>query len=162
MTDMDTSVSLGPPTSSHPTLATDDSNAFHEENQHSFSTTDHLQDSSQDPNTNQENQQDQHQNQENQESLLSLSQERLVILSDQELQEKHELDFKSLQFKQKQELIALLTDKSKASESYYKNSKKEDLALAYAANFNRQYGNLYPGRKELLLSPPNEFSINVG
>ena len=154
MTDIETSASLQPTTvgSSHPTLSEDiaaheDSNTPSNEDSPLSETQDPSHPDQQEKNT--------------RESLLLSSQDRFVILSDQELQEKHELDYKTLQLKQRQELIEALTDKSKASEAYHKNSKKEELALAYAANFNRQYGNLYPGRKELLLSPPNEFSTKV-
>ena len=81
--------------------------------------------------------------------------------SPQALLEKHEESFQAQRDRQKRELIALLTDRARAPEASYKNSKKEELALAYSDNFNRQYTHLYPGRKELLLSPPNSFRIKV-
>lgn len=75
--------------------------------------------------------------------------------------EQHETEFIDQQ-KQKQDLLhASLTDRSKVPESYYSNSKKEDLVLSFAENFNRQYSQLYPGRKELLLAPPNEMETKV-
>lgn len=81
--------------------------------------------------------------------------------SPQALLEKHEESFQAQRDRQKRELIALLTDRARAPEASYKNSKKEELALAYSDNFNRQYTHLYPGRKELLLSPPNSFGIKA-
>ncbi|KAJ1334440.1 hypothetical protein BSLG_007595 [Batrachochytrium salamandrivorans] len=51
-------------------------------------------------------------------------------------------------------------DKKSLSPSYYSNSPKEKLILQYIDNFNRQYSQLYPGRKELLLTVPNEFGTN--
>ena len=47
------------------------------------------------------------------------------------------------------------------SESYYTNSPKESIILGYVDNFVRQYGQLFPGRKELLMCPFNEFDIKV-
>ena len=54
-----------------------------------------------------------------------------------------------------------LLDRTKASPLYLKNSRKEELCLEYVHNFRRQYAQLYPGRKELLLCPPNEFGVPV-
>lgn len=54
-----------------------------------------------------------------------------------------------------------LLDKKKVPASYYTDSKKERIILQYVENFKRQYSLLYPGRKELLLSPPNEFGVKV-
>lgn len=45
--------------------------------------------------------------------------------------------------------------------SYRANTKKEELALAHVANFERQYIDLYPSRKPLLLCPINECGIPV-
>ena len=75
--------------------------------------------------------------------------------------DKHESDFLEQQEKRKARLCETWTDKSKLPESYYKNSKKEELVLAYVDNFNRQYTHLYPGRKELILTPPNEVGLKV-
>eukprot|EP01137_Pigoraptor_chileana_P033672 Opistho-2@24921 len=44
-------------------------------------------------------------------------------------------------------------------ESYKSNSYKEELALAFVENFRRQFVQLYPDRKPLLLCPPNENGI---
>ena len=54
-----------------------------------------------------------------------------------------------------------LLDQSKASKSYYTNSKKESLILTYVDNFKRQYTQLYPTSKPLLLDHPNQFGIKV-
>lgn len=75
--------------------------------------------------------------------------------------EQHETEFIDQQKEMQAQLHASLTDKSKVPESYYSNSKKEELVLSFAENFNRQYSQLYPGRKELLLSPPNEMETKV-
>ena len=41
-------------------------------------------------------------------------------------------------------------------ESYRNNTKKEELMLEYVSNFRRQFEDIYPGRKPLLLCPLNE------
>ncbi|KXS13619.1 hypothetical protein M427DRAFT_500237 [Gonapodya prolifera JEL478] len=43
--------------------------------------------------------------------------------------------------------------------SYIENSAKEELILEYVENFRRQYAQVYPGRKDLLLCPGNEFGV---
>ncbi|KAJ3340561.1 hypothetical protein HDU93_006854 [Gonapodya sp. JEL0774] len=43
--------------------------------------------------------------------------------------------------------------------SYTGNAPKEQLILDYVDNFRRQYAQVYPGRKDLLLDPPNEYGI---
>lgn len=50
-----------------------------------------------------------------------------------------------------------LLDQSKAPPSYYSNSRKESLILTYVENFKRQYTQLYPTSKPLLLDYPNQF-----
>jgi hypothetical protein len=75
--------------------------------------------------------------------------------------EKHETEFIDQQKEKQAQLHASLTDRSKVPQSYYLNSSKEELVLSYAENFNRQYTELYPGRKELLLFPPNEMDTKV-
>jgi hypothetical protein len=75
--------------------------------------------------------------------------------------EKHETEFIDQQKEKQAQLHATLTDRSKITQSYYSNSSKEELVLSYAENFNRQYTELYPGRKELLLFPPNEMDTKV-
>lgn len=45
--------------------------------------------------------------------------------------------------------------------SYYKNSTKERLLLAYAENFRRQFHFHYKMRKPLLLQVPNECGLQV-
>jgi hypothetical protein len=62
---------------------------------------------------------------------------------------------------QKQQLSQELLDKTKMPASYWSNTEKEVQVLQYVDNFNRQYKQLYPGRKELLLTPDNEFGIKV-
>lgn len=64
--------------------------------------------------------------------------------------------------RKKADLKTQLLDKSKIPTSYYVNSKHEKMVLEYADNFHRQYTQLYPGRKEVLLSPTNEFGVRVG
>ena len=76
-------------------------------------------------------------------------------------QSKHEMDFLDQVEKRKEKLKEELLDKSNVPSSYHKNSKKEELVLAYVENFNRQYTNLYPGRKDLLLMPWNGYEIKV-
>lgn len=44
---------------------------------------------------------------------------------------------------------------------YAENSLKEDSILQYISNFQRQFTQLYTGRKELLLCPRNEFGAQV-
>ena len=41
-------------------------------------------------------------------------------------------------------------------ESYRNNTQKEELMLQYVANFQRQFEDLYPKRKPLMLCPRNE------
>ena len=74
---------------------------------------------------------------------------------------KHEDYYTDQQRQQKQEAHNWLTDKSNVRSSYFTNSVKEDMILKYAENFNRQYKQLYPGRKELFLMLPNEFEVRV-
>lgn len=75
--------------------------------------------------------------------------------------EKHETEFVDQQKEKQTQLHAALTDRSKVPASYYSNSTKEELVLSFAENFNRQYTQLYPGRKELLLYSPNEMDTKV-
>lgn len=46
-------------------------------------------------------------------------------------------------------------------ESYRSNSKKEQLILSYAENFQRQFRQLYGDRKSLFLKPVNEYGVEV-
>ena len=52
-----------------------------------------------------------------------------------------------------------LTDISKAPANYLKNTPEEEQILDYAENFRQQYSRLFPSRKELILSPINEFGV---
>jgi hypothetical protein len=61
----------------------------------------------------------------------------------------------------KAQIRETLLDRSKAPNSYTQNSRKEELILEYVGNFRRQYTLLYPGRKELMLCPKNEFGVQV-
>ena len=45
--------------------------------------------------------------------------------------------------------------------SYAENSPRENLVLAYAENFRKQYTHLYRDRKPLLLNPLNELNVEV-
>ncbi|KAI9093129.1 hypothetical protein DFS34DRAFT_274340 [Phlyctochytrium arcticum] len=71
----------------------------------------------------------------------------------------HEQAFQAAQAARLNQLQTDLMDKSKVPESYYTTSKKEGLVLDFVNNFARQYAQLFPGRKELLLCPPNHFGI---
>ena len=73
----------------------------------------------------------------------------------------HEVFYREELERKKAAIKASLTDRSKVSPTYYTNGKKEMLVLEYVDNFNRQYAQLYPGRKELMLCPPNELGIKV-
>jgi hypothetical protein len=73
----------------------------------------------------------------------------------------HEQQFNDEQKAKKQQLRLYLTNESNVPKTYYNTSPKEELLLQYADNFNRQYTQLYPGRKELLLCPKNEFGHRV-
>ena len=50
-------------------------------------------------------------------------------------------------------------DLQSVPESYRKNSRKEELCLAYAAAFNDQFKELFPGRKPVVLCPLNEVGV---
>lgn len=74
---------------------------------------------------------------------------------------RHEAQYSEQRRKKKELLRQQLTDKARISPSYYTISPKENVVLHYVDNFNRQYKQLYPGRKELLLCPENEFGVKV-
>ena len=46
-------------------------------------------------------------------------------------------------------------------QSYICNTEKERTLLSYCQNFHRQFVHLYRDRRPVLLSPPNEFSVEV-
>ncbi|KAI9350126.1 hypothetical protein BDR26DRAFT_851892 [Obelidium mucronatum] len=71
----------------------------------------------------------------------------------------HEQFYLEQKEKRKKALQQQLLDKSKVRPSYYTCSKKETIVLQYVENFNRQYVQLYPGRKDLFLCPFNEFDV---
>lgn len=73
----------------------------------------------------------------------------------------HEDQYIAKEKARKEQMELFLTDKDNVPASYYNTSAKEELILKYADNFNRQYIQIYPGRKELLLCPINEFGIRV-
>ncbi|KAJ3291052.1 hypothetical protein HDU79_002720 [Rhizoclosmatium sp. JEL0117] len=73
--------------------------------------------------------------------------------------DEHEILYQEQKEKRKRSLHLQLLDKTKVRSSYYTCSKKEILILQYVENFNRQYVQLYPGRKDLLLCPFNEFDV---
>ncbi|KAJ1559045.1 hypothetical protein HK405_012218, partial [Cladochytrium tenue] len=54
-----------------------------------------------------------------------------------------------------------LLDREKVPTPYYTTSKKEALVLTFVENFHRQYSQLFPGRKELILFPENEFGVKL-
>lgn len=57
--------------------------------------------------------------------------------------------------------IPTFENRKKWPNSYIENSKKEKLALLFAENFRRQYINLYPNRRQLVLAVDNECGIQV-
>ena len=52
-------------------------------------------------------------------------------------------------------------DVMEQGESYRGNSPKEELVLEYVENFRRQFVDIYPNRRELLLTPLNECGVKV-
>lgn len=52
-------------------------------------------------------------------------------------------------------------DPGEFPESFKENLPKENLVLAYAENFRRQYVHLYRDRKPLFLNPVNECGVEV-
>merc|ERR1719399_1808405 len=58
----------------------------------------------------------------------------------------------------KEERIAAMATDSLA-DSYKTNTLKEELVLAFVDNFRTQFIELYPLRRELLLTPPNECGV---
>ncbi|KAJ3051002.1 hypothetical protein HK097_008025 [Rhizophlyctis rosea] len=99
---------------------------------------------------------------EDDETMLAL-QDKLNQISAEDLTsqvnvlEQHEIEYRKEVERKKQEMKEELLDRSKVPESYYTTSTKEGLVLQFVENFNRQYMQLYPGRKELLLCPKNHF-----
>ncbi|KAI8921991.1 hypothetical protein DFJ77DRAFT_444875 [Powellomyces hirtus] len=88
-------------------------------------------------------------------STMSLSREDVST----DWYDMHEVEFQAQQKARRQECLNELLDRSKAPASYYTTSKKETWVLEYVNNFNRQYTQLFPGRRGLLLSPPNHFGV---
>lgn len=81
--------------------------------------------------------------------------------------QQHEREFLEQEQNRKDKIKKSLLDRTKVPASYYTNSVKEALILQYmysnltSENFDRQYTQLYPGRKDLMLIRPNEFGTNV-
>ncbi|KAI8817432.1 uncharacterized protein EV422DRAFT_622654 [Fimicolochytrium jonesii] len=73
--------------------------------------------------------------------------------------DQHEVEFQLEQKQKRESTLTELLDKTKAPLLYYTNSKKEENVLEYVANFERQYTQLFPGRRELILAPPNQFGV---
>ncbi|KAJ3378839.1 hypothetical protein HDU84_007250 [Entophlyctis sp. JEL0112] len=73
--------------------------------------------------------------------------------------DQQEILYQEQKEKRKKLLQQQLLDKSKVRSSYYTCSKKENIVLQYIENFNRQYMQLFPGRKDLFLCPVNEFDV---
>lgn len=71
----------------------------------------------------------------------------------------HEKAYLGQQQSRREQIQQWLLDKNNVPASYYNNSKRELVLLHYSDNFVRQYTQLYPGRKELLISPVNEFDV---
>ncbi|KAI8843848.1 hypothetical protein BJ741DRAFT_589388 [Chytriomyces cf. hyalinus JEL632] len=72
----------------------------------------------------------------------------------------HEQYYIEQKEKRKKALQQQLLDRTRVRSSYYTTSRKEALVLQYVENFNRQYVQLYPARKDLFLTPANEFNVN--
>lgn len=83
------------------------------------------------------------------------------VTSNEDLFDSHEQKYLEQREKRRLSIRNQLLDQSKVAPLYYSCSEKENLVLSYVHNFNRQYTQLFPGRKELLLCPPNEFGIKV-
>ncbi|KAJ3080287.1 hypothetical protein HK102_003163, partial [Quaeritorhiza haematococci] len=79
--------------------------------------------------------------------------------SQDSLLDEHEQKYREQLAERRDAILKQVLDRGKAHVSYYQNSAKELLVLQYVENFKRQYAQLFPGRKELLLYPPNEFGI---
>ncbi|KAJ3300534.1 hypothetical protein HK104_010476 [Borealophlyctis nickersoniae] len=73
--------------------------------------------------------------------------------------DQHEAEYLAEKARRKEMMEQQLLDRSKVPKSYYTNSKKETMVLQFVENFSRQYRQLYPGRKELLLCPKNHFGV---
>ncbi|KAJ3246304.1 hypothetical protein HDU78_007388 [Chytriomyces hyalinus] len=71
----------------------------------------------------------------------------------------HEQYYIEQKEKRKKALQQQLLDRTRVRSSYYTTSRKEALVLQYVENFNRQYVQLYPARKDLFLTPTNEFNV---
>ncbi len=55
----------------------------------------------------------------------------------------------------------IYSSESRVPDSYSSNGVKENVLLAYADNFQRQFRQLYGDRKPLLLKPLNECGTKV-
>ncbi|KAJ3320817.1 hypothetical protein HDV06_004828 [Boothiomyces sp. JEL0866] len=82
------------------------------------------------------------------------SQEQLV-----DSVEQHEQQYIDQEEARREKIKQKLLDKSQVPKSYYSNSARENLILQYIENFDRQYTQIYPGRKTLALHRENEFGI---
>lgn len=59
------------------------------------------------------------------------------------------------------EIEKSLLKKDNLPRSYYENDEREENTIKMLVNFKRQYTQIYPLRRELLLYPINEFGISV-
>lgn len=75
--------------------------------------------------------------------------------------EKQEAEFSDLLKKRRELIQETNLDRSSAPPQYTQTSSRYQKLLDYVENFRHQYGQIFPGRKELLLSPLNEFGIPV-
>ncbi|KAJ3271632.1 hypothetical protein HDV01_006502 [Terramyces sp. JEL0728] len=73
--------------------------------------------------------------------------------------EQHEQQYIDQDEERREKIKQKLLDKSLVPKSYYSNSAREILILQYVENFDRQYTQIYPGRKTLALHRENEFGI---
>jgi hypothetical protein len=73
----------------------------------------------------------------------------------------HEEMYKQEMERKRIEKFHSLSDIAKVPNSHASNTVKEDKVLEYVENFRLQYARLFPARKELLLSPPNEVGVKV-
>lgn len=66
------------------------------------------------------------------------------------------------EFNRKRETkLRILLEKDDAPASYLTNTELEEQTIAFVENFRNQYTLIFPGRKDLLLSPENEFGVKV-
>ncbi|KAJ3033181.1 hypothetical protein HDV00_006678 [Rhizophlyctis rosea] len=91
--------------------------------------------------------------------LSSISSDSLTSPSPTDILDQHEIEYQREVEERKRKMKEVLCDRSTAPASYVGNSRKEEMVLKFVENFSRQYVQLYPGRKELVLCPKNHFDV---